>query len=819
MPLTRPAATVRRAARRTLVIVAVGAASVLGLVADAAPALAAGTLTQTAPTAGSVTVAASSAFVDQLAVSGNTGGVTYVLTGGGPHLTVSASGQLATTGLLLPGVYVATGTTADTVGDRGTFTYSLTVGTIVQIAPTSGSSTVNGSSGFTDQLAVAGNDGPVTYAKTGGSASVNLSSSGAISTTGTLAAGSYPITGTTSDLNGDSGTVGYTLTVGTITQVAPLTGSSTVAGSSSFVDHLAVTGNAGPVTYAKTGGSASMAVSATGRVTTTGLLLPGAYQATGTTVDGNGDSGTFAYTLTVGTITQVTPTAGSSTVAGSASFTDQLAVTGNNGSVTYAATGGSTSVTVSASGAIGTTGTLAAGSYTVTGTTNDANSDSGTFTYTLTVVISQIAPTAGATPVSGSAHFVDQLAVTGNNGTVTYTKTGGSSSLLVSPTGAITTIGTLAVGHYTATGTTSDTNGGTGTFSYTVTVTASTITQVVPTAGSATVTLSSTFKDQLATSGNVGAVTFTKTGGGSKVTVSSSGGIGTNGTLAVGVYTATGTTTDTFGDHGTFSYILTITPGTIVQAAPMTGSVTVAASSAFTAQLAVTGNTGPVTYNLTGGSTRLTVSPSGQVATTGLLLPGAYVGTGTTSDPFGDSGTFTFTLTVGTITQSAPTTGSTSVAGSATFTVLLAVTGNDGTVTFTKTGGSGSLHVSASGAVTASSTLVAGPYSVSGTTSDLNGDSGTFTYTLQVTAASITQTGAVSGTTTVAGSARYRHQLTVTGNTGAVTFAGASAHLKVAPGGAVTTTGALPRGSYTITGTTKDHYGDHGTFRFTLVVH
>ena len=805
---------------RAGVVVLVGMATTVGVTVEATSAAAAGTISQTAPIAGSVTVGASSTFTDQLAVSGNVGAATYNETTGGSHLSVSTSGQVTTTGLLLPGPYTATGTTSDAFGDGGTFTYTLTVGTITQSAPTAGSSTVNGSSSFAAELSVSGANGTVTYGKTGGSASLEVSPNGAITTTGTLPAASYTATGTTSDQNGDTGTFTYTLTVGTITQSAPMAGSSTVTGSSSFTDHLAVTGNSGAVTYAETGGSASLTVSPSGKVATIGALAPGPYTATGTTSDANGDSGTFTYTLTVGTITQGAPTTGSSTVAASSTFSAQLSVSGANGTVTYARTAGSTSLGVSASGGITTTGTLAAGTYAVSGTTTDPNGDSGTFAFALTVAITQIAPTAGSAPVSGSSAFVDQLAVTGNTGAVAFTKTGGTPFMTVSASGAVTTTGTLAAGHYTVTGTTADTNGGSGSFTYTLTVTAGTISQSTPTAGSATVSGSLAFVDQLAVSGTYGTVTFAKTGGGSHLTVSASGQVGTNGTLAVGVYNATGSTSDADGDHGSFTYTLTVTAGTISQVAPTAGSVTVAASSSFADQLAVTGTSGSVAYTESTGSAHLTVSTSGQVTTTGLLLPGPYTATGTTSDSFGDSGVFTYTLTVGTITQSAPTAGSSTVTGSATFTDHLAVAGNNGAVTFAKTGGSASLDVSASGTLATTGMLAAGPYSATGTTIDPNGDSGTFTYTLTVTAATITQALPTSGTTAVPRSPAFTAQLAVTGSHGTVNFtkAAGSPRLLVSTHGTVTVSGTLAAGAYGASGTTSDAFGDRGTFTYTLHV-
>ena len=73
-----------------------------------------------------------------------------------------------------------------------------------------------------------------------------------------------------------------------------------------------------------------------------------------------------------------------------------------------------------------------------------------------------------------------------------------------------------------------------------------------------------------------------------------------------------------------------------------------------------------------------------------------------------------------------PTTTSVSVAGSATFTNQLVSTNNDGAVAYVQSKGSPELLVSASGLVTTSGTLAPATYVASGTTSDPNGDTGTF---------------------------------------------------------------------------------------------
>jgi hypothetical protein len=77
----------------------------------------------------------------------------------------------------------------------------------------------------------------------------------------------------------------------------------TVAGSPAFTVQLRTTGNIGAVTFTKTGGSAGLNVSSHGEITTTGTLAMGTYTATGTMSDAFGDTGTWAYTLTVKAVT------------------------------------------------------------------------------------------------------------------------------------------------------------------------------------------------------------------------------------------------------------------------------------------------------------------------------------------------------------------------------------------------------------------------------------------------------------------------------------------------------------------------------------
>ncbi len=174
------------------------------------------TITQTSPTSGATTPASSAALPPvPITVVNNTGPVTFTVTSSPVGLTLSGN-HISTTGSLALGVYKISGTDRDTNGDTGTWTYTLTVSNaITQTSPTTGSTTPKASSAFAPGLiTVVNNTGAVTFVTTVSSTGLAVSSAGVITTTGALAVGSYTVSGTDRDANGDVGTWTYTLTVG-----------------------------------------------------------------------------------------------------------------------------------------------------------------------------------------------------------------------------------------------------------------------------------------------------------------------------------------------------------------------------------------------------------------------------------------------------------------------------------------------------------------------------------------------------------------------------------------------------------------------------
>jgi hypothetical protein len=118
----------------------------------------------------------------------------------------------------------------------------------------------------------------------------------------------------------------------TLTQGTPT--SASVADGAGYSGQLTVTNAVGTVTYTETSStdSTDVVVGSTGAITAGTSLAPrapGIYSVSGTDHDTNGDTGTWAFALTVNpaivTLTQGTPTTAS--VADGAGYSGQLTVT------------------------------------------------------------------------------------------------------------------------------------------------------------------------------------------------------------------------------------------------------------------------------------------------------------------------------------------------------------------------------------------------------------------------------------------------------------------------------------------------------------
>jgi hypothetical protein len=191
---------------------------------------------------------------------------------------------------------------------------------------------------------------------------------------------------------------------------------------------------------------------------------------------------------------------------------------------------------------------------TVTATYSD-DSNYASSSGTTTVAVTTLTTTPTSDSVTAGTAYTGHLSTTGADGTVAYGQSSGSPDVTVSSSGAITAPASLVVGNDTASGSTVDSVGDTGTWSFTLTVNSAMLASM-PTADS--VTAGRAYTGQLSTSGGAGTVTYSQSLGSPDVTVSPSGAIIAPATLAVGDYTAGGGTTDSLGDTGTWQFTLTV---------------------------------------------------------------------------------------------------------------------------------------------------------------------------------------------------------------------------------------------------------------------
>ena len=455
----------------------------------------------------------------------------------------------------------------------------------------------------------------------------------------------------------------------------------------------------------------------------------------------------FAAVLEAGAFSQLPGSfvATSATVPAGAGYGGKLSMTGDAGPFTYVEGGGDiTDIAVDSTGAVTASESLAPGSYTVSGYAYNTADDAGTWTFTLTVNpggLTQSSPASAS--VAGGAGYAGQLAVSGAQGGVLFSETGGDTSdVTVSSAGAITAAPSLAPGTYRVSGTDSDGAADTGTWAFALTVGAgkATLVQGAPTSDidfdAATYVTQLTVADP---PGGSGAVTFQATGGDTTdFTVASDGKIsfaspspGRNQ-----FYTVSGTDADG-ANTGTWSYTLflsALTPGSGLPQGPTSAPAT------------------------------LDSDVQGNLSAPGTLPAGTYTVTGLDADGIGDTGTFGYTLTV------EPATTSTALAANpagpaagqqVTYTATVSPAPNGGFVAFSEAGspiapGCGSVPVGAGGTATcAVSYTSAGSHTVDATYQGDRDDSSSGAMTTVTVSAPSMSTGptgtsgpgAVTGTT------------------------------------------------------------------------
>ena len=454
-------------------------------------------------------------------------------------------------------------------------------------------------------------------------------------------------------------------------------------------------------------------------------------------------------------ITQLVPTTGATTTG--KGFSVQLKLSGSHDTVSFVETSGAPHLKLTRSGVISAPSNLAKGLYKAAGTVSDSLGDSGTWSFELIVTsetIHQLAPSRATTGVGRAFH--GRIRVSGALGAVTYSQSSGAPEVRVSSSGAITASATLAKGTYKATGEARDTDDDSGNWSFTLTVAATRLAQLSPT--TAKTPTGHAYLTRLRISGAHGNVFYSQSSGAPRLTVSSSGAISAPADLPAGQYKASGAVRDSFGDKGVWSFTLAVIAGPLVQVSPMRESI--GAGKAFADRVVISGWHGSVRFTQSSGAPEVSVTSSGAISAP-VLKVGTYMASGRVSDSLGDSGAWSFTLTVvgSKLAQIAPDTAS--VATGKPFSAKLKVSGAHGTLAYSESKGAPRLKVSRAGTITALDSLPAGRYKASGTEKDSVGDAGTWTFTLIVKAVALKQLAPKSAT--VASAKTFTGQLKVSG--------------------------------------------------------
>lgn len=405
-------------------------------------------------------------------VAGEPYAVTFTASGGTAAYTFEVSSGALPTGLTLASTGALTGTptedgdftftvtATDSLGFPGStaYTLSLTAPTVTIDPATLPAGTAG--TAYTAALVGSGGTAPYAFAVTTGALpdGLTLATDGVLSGAPTEA-GTFDLIVTATDALGFIGTRAYTVTIDAPTiVVAPGALPAGFTGDTYEV-LLTATGGLGPHTFALTAGTwpAGIALAPDGTVSGT-PTESGTFPVTVTATDANGFTGTMAYTLAIDApLIAITPATLPQGIVGS-SYTQTLVATGGSAPHAFSVTQGTLPAGLSLTPAGVLAGTpTAAGASTFTVTVTDANAQTGTQSYTLTVLAAVELPvTVLPDATAGESYSAALNPATGGTAPYTYTVTGGSL-----PAGVV--LGT--------TGALSGTPTASGTFAFTVTVT------------------------------------------------------------------------------------------------------------------------------------------------------------------------------------------------------------------------------------------------------------------------------------------------------------------------------------------------------------
>ncbi len=594
-------------------------------------------LTMTAPTivlAPATLPAATqnSAYSQAVTASGGTSTYTYAVTSGAlpAGLSLSSAGVLSGTSTVY-GTFTFQVTATDSSASAGPYTgtrsYSLTVHASPPVITTSSLPAGTVGTAYSQTIAVSGGVGPYTFAVTAGSlpAGLSLSSAGVVSGTPT-AGGTFPVTVTVTDSQSGTGTQSYSLIISAPTvAVAPGTLPAATL-HAAYSQTVSGSGGTTPYIFSVTSGALPPGVSlSSGGVLSGHPTTNGTYNFDITATDSSTGSGPYAgvqsYSVTVSAPT-ITLSPSGSLPAGqvAAAYGQSITASGGSGPYTYAVTSGAlpAGLALSSGGIVSGTPT-AGGPFSFTVTATDANTNTGSQSYTLTTAAPTIT-VAPATLPAATLHVAYNQVVSSSGGTTPYTFSVTSGAL---PPGVSLSSGGALSGHPTTSGTytfditATDSSTGSGPYagvrSYSVTVSAPTIT-LSPSGSLPAGQVAAAYSQSITASGGSGPYTYAVTSGALPAGLAlSSGGVVSGTPTAGGNFSFTVTATDVNTNTGSQSYTLTTTAPTIT-----VGPATLPVGTdgvAYSQSLNASGGTSTYKFTIASGA----LPPGLNLATDGTL--------------------------------------------------------------------------------------------------------------------------------------------------------------------------------------------------------
>jgi len=327
--------------------------------------------------------AVSSAYSQNVTASGGTGsGQIFTISAGALPTGLSLSSGGAITGTLsAAGPYTFTVHVVDSGGNTGSGAYTVNIGSsILTVTPaTQPGGTVG--VGYSQNFGATGGTGSYTFARTSGALPTGLSLTAGGTLSGTpSASGTFNFDVTATDTNFNTGTHSYSITI----NLAPLTitPASLPAGTTGTVYNATLTGNGGtaPYNFLVISGALPTGLTLGGGGGITGTpTVAGSYSFTAQVTDATPNTGTRAYTISIGSsILTVNPATVPNGTQGTA-YNQTVTGSGGTGPYTFALLSGAfpAGVTMNGAGVISGTPTVnGAFSFTIGATDSVGNTGS-----------------------------------------------------------------------------------------------------------------------------------------------------------------------------------------------------------------------------------------------------------------------------------------------------------------------------------------------------------------------------------------------------------------------------------------------------------